>query len=207
MKIGTLNKKWMAKEIAILSHCYKKGVPLSLMSKVLGRSETAINKALTRQNIRPLGLFARGVKKNAYRGNKYTYKQILTEIKEYFGYDLFTTTIQDLPDDESEEVKELGSNKCQQPAFYDFSKSDSEKARNTALNKIDIFTCLGHVLLEAKRMSINVTTYSKIKENQVTNVHYMNGQPTAPYKILAEVNKKRLHQGKGRLLVERITEY
>lgn len=57
-----LRKLWTKRDRHHLMVAYRSGASLKTMSQILNRSETAINKALTRQGIRPLGSQPRGVR-------------------------------------------------------------------------------------------------------------------------------------------------
>ena len=74
-------KTWTEKERYQLMVAYRVGASLKMMSEILGRSTSAINKALSRHGARPLGSQPRGVRPRTLT-KSVTLKLVKQKIKE-----------------------------------------------------------------------------------------------------------------------------
>tara|TARA_A100000171_G_C2137085_1_gene151184 strand:+ start:3067 stop:3648 length:582 start_codon:yes stop_codon:yes gene_type:complete len=74
-------RRWTNNEKRNLMIAYQMGASLKTISEILGRSPTAINKALSRQGIRPLGSQPRGARPKSLM-NLATFKTVKEKINE-----------------------------------------------------------------------------------------------------------------------------
>jgi transposase len=84
MKItsGRLSRKsWTDQDLTHLKIAYRNGASLKMMAEILGRSTTAVNKALSRYGARPLGSQPRGVRPRTLT-KPVTLKLVQQKIKE-----------------------------------------------------------------------------------------------------------------------------
>ncbi|MFN7710675.1 MAG: hypothetical protein ACK5O7_06940 [Holosporales bacterium] len=200
-KIETKGKKlsWSKADLARLELGYQMGAPLRVLAAAVGRSPTAVNKALCRFGIRPMGLYSPGAKPGGKR----------LRLLQSQRFMLMAKTIQ-VPSDGTEYG---GKGKRKNRIFDDGQREASVKLpllrdacpqqmRRTENAVLDEIWTMADVLLALHSMGFEVT---KKAQTQTSHVYFTSLGVREDWQLVVHLNKERLQRGLAPVHVEGVT--
>lgn len=196
-------RAWSEQEIEYLKVGFQMCIRLKVIAKVLKRSETSVNKALSRFGIRPYGL--KGRVKNNKRILSYvstdTYKQALS--KQCRG--LAPTLLFADEENQAKRSKDLSQQQEDKSTLLLYSPKDSlwppqkPLATNHSNNWVDFDSAV--TLLQDVG---DQATYAH--NNFQRKAIFVNGKPLTAQQMLLRLNRLRLQAGLEPVYIANITE-
>lgn len=177
--------RWSEADIQKLTLARDMGASLDVLSKLTGRSATAVNKALTRLGIRPLGSEPRGIKPGRARR-----KVSLCHIEARLSEEMTTFSVQDLS----------FQGEKRKPCFS-LMKSPAAECR--------IQASLPLLVSVTKVISYWQTHGVQIIERTLGEKSFfeMNGQMLSRAQLLAMTNRKRTQNNEPLFWLDGVTEF
>ncbi|MBN9343491.1 MAG: hypothetical protein BGO76_02670 [Caedibacter sp. 38-128] len=198
-------RAWSAQEIEYLKVGFQMNIRLKVIAKVLKRSETSINKALSRFGIRPYGL------KGRIKNNKNilsclseeTYKKVLDNHCQELGYPSFFPV-------EKKQGKLLKENKLSKEkntfplkSYSDYHSLLSNQ-KSTAINFNNNWIDFESALILLKNIGDRVNcSHNNLNKKTI----FINGKPFTAQQMLLRLNRLRMQSGLDPVYVANITEF
>ncbi|MBA4749758.1 MAG: hypothetical protein H2057_03965 [Alphaproteobacteria bacterium] len=177
--------RWNEADIQKLTLAREMGASLEVLSKLTGRSPTAVNKALTRLGIRPLGSEPRGIKPGHFRR-----KVSLSHVEARLANNMATFSEQDLS----------FKGNTRKPCFTFLKNTNPEKYIKTSLP----------LLVNVKKIISYWHGHGiQITEKTIGQKPYfeIEGKMFSPAQLLAMTNQKRVLLKETLFWMDGVTEF
>ncbi len=201
-KVESKGKKasWTADELARLEVGYQMGAPLRILALSVGRTPTAVNKALCRFGIRPMGLYAPGAKPGGKKMRGIQAQRFLAVAKTIHGEpgahlrkssEKFMDHPLSSPDVASHKLPLLHDDLSQKVIAVRVAKLEEE------------LWSLPRVIAELRMHGFNVH-----ETHRAGKMRYLTSRgPMEPWQLVVILNKRRLAQGLAAIHVDGVTAH
>ncbi|AIL12885.1 hypothetical protein IM40_04160 [Candidatus Paracaedimonas acanthamoebae] len=198
-------RAWSAQEIEYLKVGFQMNMRLKVIAKVLKRSETSINKALSRFGIRPYGLKGR-IKNNkriVHCLSVETYKKALNKHRKELGYTPFPSLGKKQDKLLKDSKRSSETNKLPLSSYLGYHNpcsSQKSHAINFNNNWIDFESAVN--LLQSIGDQVNYSDNSFRRK-----AIFINGEPFTAQQMLLRLNRLRVQSGLDPVYIANLTEF
>jgi hypothetical protein len=176
------HKSWSERDRAQLMIAYKMGAGLKTISRIVKRSVTATNKAISRFGFRAYYGTRRDMLPNTVRAAP-TYEQIMAAIEAYEATHMIDTA------EETTKQAKTSKENMTIPVIENPTLSHQE------FKKTDLCVKFSTVLQECRKTGLNFKPLYNSHLNAQGYYYLLNNRPARSFQLLLEVNANRRAQG------------